>query len=325
MKKQTVRSHYLPITYLKHFLNEDEFFMYKKGEKFFKDPAITPEERIIRIRGEEGLKNVGLQNNLYNPGVEGVSSNDLEEIFSGYGEESYNETIDKAEKLSIGEFIPQEIKENLCFIMASMRVRTPLFKWEVEQMDESMKKHLMAKQIGGMTSEEMVSRFKKDKGEDISLEIAQKVRDKFINKNYNLKYPNGYFIKIALMLLEQHADLFHQMVFTIHKSDSRFFITTDNPLAYFVPKEHINFYISPKSLVSPHCEVFFPLTNKLAVHATWIRGQEQILTANREIIDIYNYNLSHNSYEYIFSPIKMNSLNKFIENHIPYPFKITIY
>lgn len=323
MKKRTVRSHYLPRTYLKHFLNEDQLFMYKKGEKFFKDPIITPEERILVVRGEEGLKNVGLQNNLYNPEVEGLSSNDLEEIFSGYGESYYNETIDRIEKLSIGDIIPQEIKENLCFIMASMRVRTPLFKWEVEQMDESMRKHLMSRQIGSMTPEEIVSWYKEDRSKDISLKMAKEVRDKFVDKSYNLKYPNGYFIKMALMMLEKYADIFHQMTFTIHNSDDRFFITTDNPLVYFVPKEYINFYVSPKSLVDPHCEIFFPLTNRLAIHVTWKKGQEKIVTTKRELIDVFNYNLSHHSFEYLFSPIKMNSLNKFIESHIPYPFKVT--
>ena len=81
MSGNTVRSHYLPRTYLKHFLLEDKLVMYMKGEKFFKNPDTKPEDRILTVMGEEGLKNVGLQKHLYNPGVEGITSDDLEEIF----------------------------------------------------------------------------------------------------------------------------------------------------------------------------------------------------------------------------------------------------
>lgn len=136
MKKSTVRSHYLPRTYLKHFLVNDELVMYMKGEKFFKDESKTPEQRIIKIKGEEGLKNVGLQNHLYNPNVEGLSSDELEEVFQKYGEDFYDITIAEIEDLPLGSKIPSKVKDNLSMFFASMRVRTPFFKKEIEDMDE---------------------------------------------------------------------------------------------------------------------------------------------------------------------------------------------
>ena len=36
----TTRSHYLPETYLKHFLHEDQIFMYMKGKIFFDNKKI---------------------------------------------------------------------------------------------------------------------------------------------------------------------------------------------------------------------------------------------------------------------------------------------
>src|ERR1700733_7605075 len=129
MTKNTVRSHYLPRTYLKHFLLDDALFMYKKGEKFF-EKETPPESRILRVKSEEGLANVGLENNLYAIEALGVSSNDIEEIFQEYGENFLDDLITKIEAKSEGDSITGEIKDKLCIFLAAMRVRTPLFKYE---------------------------------------------------------------------------------------------------------------------------------------------------------------------------------------------------
>ena len=49
-KKNTIRSHYIPQTYLKHFLLDDKLFMYKKGENFLKG-LMTQKKRILEVRG----------------------------------------------------------------------------------------------------------------------------------------------------------------------------------------------------------------------------------------------------------------------------------
>ena len=115
------------------------------------------------------------------------------------------------------------------------------------------------------------------------------------------------------------------MTMTILKSDGRLFITNDNPFVYFVPKKHANFYNPPKGLVTPYCEAFFPLTKDLAVHLSWRKMDERIMLADREIVDAFNYNLSHNSLDYIFAPMKINELEKFTKGYIPYPFKFAIH
>lgn len=319
----TVRSHYLPRTYLKHFLHEDVLFMYKKGEKFF-DEKTKPEERILDIRGESGLLNVGVEKHLYDPEMEGISSDDLEEIFQELGENTYDATIAAIRELPMGSRVPANIKDPLCLLMASMRIRTPLFKKEIEEMDGQMRKHLMAANYERMSTKEVMQHAKEATGQEITEKFAAEIKDSFVNKKYGLKYPNAYFIKYALLLVEEHVDIFHQMTMTICKSNSRFFITNDNPFVYFVPPEHVNFYNPPKGLVTPHCEVFFPLTKDLAVHLSWRKMDENLTQASREIVDRFNYNISHNSLDYIFAPMKINELTKFTEEYIPYPFAFKI-
>ena len=298
--------------------------MYMKGEKFFKNPDTKPEDRILTVMGEEGLKNVGLQKHLYNPGVEGITSDDLEEIFRKYGEDFYDATIREIENLPIGSEIPQSIKDRLCLMLAAMRVRTPFFKQEIEQIDETMSKHFMARKMENSTAEEIVEEFKQIKGEKISLGTAGKIRKLFLESKYELNYPNGLFIKMALTFLEMHADIFHQMTWNIYRTEERCFTTSDNPLVYFVPKEHINAYVSPKSLTARHSEVFFSLTKNQGLHLTWRKETQTINRGSREIVDTFNFNIPLHSLDYLFSPIEMNALKKFVETHIPYPFRFSI-
>lgn len=324
MQKNTTRSHYLPITYLKHFLQENELYMYKKGMKFFHDPTNSPGNRILKVIGEEGVENVGVQNHLYNPAVPGITSNDIEEIFQKYGENSYNNTVEQIENLQIGDSIPEEIKSRLCLFLAGMRVRTPLFKFEIEQMEEMFTKHFMSAKIQCLTSEQIIKDFKEKNNKDITPEMAESIKKTFINKNYKLEYPNGVFIKWALILMEDHANIFNNMTLTIVKSNRRNFITSDHPLTYFVPQEHQNVYNSPRSLMSRYCEVFFPITKNIAVHLCRRNESEKVKKATHDIVDLFNYNIAHNSYDYIFSPQIMKSLEIFTVEHIPYPYKLEI-
>lgn len=297
--------------------------MYKKGEKFF-GKKTTPEDRILEVKGESGLQNIGVEKHLYDPQVEGISSDDLETIFQELGENTYDTVIASIKELPDGSDIPADVKDPLCVLMASMRVRTPLFKKEIEEMDEGMRKHLMAANYERMTVEEVMEYAKEATGQEITKEFAAEIKDSFINKEYKLKYPNAYFIKYALLLVEQHADIFHQMTMTICKSGGRLFITNDTPLVYFVPPEKVNVYNPPKGLVTPFCEVFFPLGKDLAVHMCWRKESEKVKNVSRKMIDTFNYNLSHHSLDYIFAPMKINELEKFTQEHIPYPFKFTI-
>lgn len=320
----TVRSHYLPRTYLKHFLQDDELVMYKKGVKFFKDKTTSPLERIVRVRGESGLNTVGLKNHLYDPEMDGITSDDLEEIFREFGENTYDETITNIGQLNLNDEIPQLVKDRLCMMMAAMRVRTPLFKHEIEEMDEGMRKRLMSEQMKRTSVEKLVKQFKDHSGLDVSVDDAAAVKEMITNSGFSIKYPNSLFIKQAMRQILHLADVYHQMTMTICKSENRFFITTDNPVVNFVPPEHVNFYEPPRALVTPHAEVFFPLSKTYALHMTWRKKEQKLISISRKVIDIFNYNLAHNSFEFIFAPIELKELKKFTEEHIPYPYKFTI-
>ncbi|MBL8030655.1 MAG: DUF4238 domain-containing protein [Candidatus Doudnabacteria bacterium] len=324
IKKPTVRSHYLPRTYLKHFLLEGQLFMYKKGENFFKK-NLTPDERILPVKGEEGLKNVGLENNLYNIEVDTLNADDIEEIFREYGENDYDEIISSIGDLADNTKIPKNIKDKLCLFAAAMLVRTPRFKFDHEDSSTKFQKYFMKRDMERRSVEALKAELKVEFGEEISDSLAKNIKDIFISQEYDLEYPNAYFLKFALKMLNYFADVFHDMNMCILRNRTdRYFITSDAPVVYFVPENKVNFYNNYKCLVSPYTELYFPLTKNLSI--TLNRGplKELLMPINRELTDIVNYNISHNSYNFIFSPLKMNSLKEFTETYIPYPFKFNI-
>lgn len=323
-KKNTTRSHFIPQTYLKHFLVDDKLFMYKKGEKFFKK-NIDSGKRILEVKGVGSLRNIGLKNNLYKINIGTFSSDDIEDIFREYGENFLNDTILKVGRMKDNDEIAIEVKEKLCIFMGAMLVRTPFFKKQTEDIDSSFRKHFVTL---GLESES-IEKIRKDllnNGKDYSLEEIRIARDRLIEKKYELRYPNELFIKIALNSLEEYINIFREMKMVIIKNEQgRYFVTSDTPLVYFVPPEKVDFYNQPKSLMSKYTEVFFPLSKNLAIHLSRRDSiRETLNCVNRQMVDIFNDNISHNSLDFIFSPLKMNSLKKFTEEYIPYPFKVTI-
>jgi len=320
--KQTTRSHYLPKTYLKHFLNENSLVMYKKGKNFFKE-GITQEQRIHFVFSEEALVNIGVDNGIYNPNIQNISSDDLEGIFQECGENVYDELIKSLELAPENSSIPDDIKRKLCLFMAAMRVRTPQFKSEINDIGEKFYKFIAKMHFGNLSVEEIKKACKNDLKKEVSLNFAKKLKDMAKNQNYKVKFPNAHFIKQALLLLDKNADIFYKMRMNVVKS-KRFFVTSDNPVVYFVPKEKTNFYNSARSLMSPYTELFFPLTKNMSVTLNRKLAEEKIMTVNRDIVDIFNYNISYNSFDFIFSPIRMNFLETFIREFQPYPFELSI-
>ena len=114
-KKNTIRSHYIPQTYLNHFLLDDKLFMYKKGENFFKR-SNDSEKRILEVRGVDALKNIGLENNIYKLNIGSFNSDDIEDIFREYGENFFDDVVSKIDQIKEGEEINFEIREKICIL-----------------------------------------------------------------------------------------------------------------------------------------------------------------------------------------------------------------
>ncbi len=317
-------SHYLPRTYLKHFLLDDALFMYKKGEKFFASGA-TEDKRIVAVRGESGLNNVAKENNLYALEAQGLDPNAVEKLFQEMVENDFNDLLAQGDGLAVGTRLGTELKRKLSLLMATMRIRTPQFKSEVDAMSTGFTKANMKRAMEHINREEFRKEWEAETGKKLSDELLDQAVETFKSEKYDVTWPNALFLKIALSSIEMHADIFWNMKMNLLKAPrGACFITSDNPVVHFVPQDKVNFYNNYKSLMSPFTEVFFPLSKTMSLYLCRAKDiGETVQAVDPEMTEIINYNISVNSKDFIFSPQKMESLKKFADSYIPYPFKLT--
>ena len=326
MKKPTRRSHYIPQTYLRHFLHNDRLVMYKKGERFF-GTGTSSKQRIVDIVTENALVNFGIENDLYDPGVPGVTTEDFEQLFQEHGENFYTKLVEDLEKLPIGSTVPKDLKDQIALFMGAMCVRTPHHKAQIEERDSALHKYRIKNWLESASTESVMEFCKKSLGKDVDKDFVDKLKkaiDGVDGYRMEMDYPNGFFLQKIIPQMNLFADIFYNMRIQIYRSNQDFFITTDNPVVYFVPAEKLNAYNDPKSLTDPFAEVYFPISKNIAALLTWQKKPDEIVSAAKDDMEIFNYNFSINSRDFIFAPIRMSKLEKFVEAYIPYPLKFVI-
>lgn len=325
-KKPTRGNHFLPITYLKHFLHNDQLVMYKKGEKFFTEGS-KPADRIVTISGEGGLRVVAKQNDLYTlKEVEGVEPDFMEQFFVELIEGELNELIQDVEKLSLGAPISNELKKKICTLMASMTVRVPGTKQETEALfTEFLKMQFRHIPMSEKEKVAIKEQAKKEDGREITNKDFEDAIQAFFDGDLKLEISSNLFVKDILTRMEHFANIFYGMKMCIVKSDGKsLFITSDNPVAWFVPRDKADYHLNaPRSLMSPYTEVNFPLTKNYCVVLTRRDGWREIVVPSiPEAFDMLENTISCFSRDYIFAPLQKPVLDDFSKKHIPYPFKL---
>ncbi len=325
-KKPTKGNHFLPITYLKHFLHNDQLVMYKKGEKFFTEGS-KPTDRIVTISGEKGLSVIAKQNNLYTlKDIPGVESDFMEGFFVDLIEGDINSLIRQIDQLSFGEPIADNLKQKICILMASMARRIPGAKQETDELySEFFKVYFEHSPLKNEERSAIKEQIKKESGQDISDTDLDDAINCFNQGGIQFKTSSNLFVKNILSDIDHFANIFYKMKMCIVKSDrENLFITSDNPVAWYVPKDKSDYHLNaPRSLMSPYTEVNFPLTKNYCVLLTRIDDAHEImLPITQEIFDRLENTLSCFSRDYIFSPIQKSILDDFADDYIPYPFKL---
>lgn len=328
------RNHYIPKTYLEKFLNKDnELYVYKKGEEFFND-KLNKNDRLLVIKGKEGLEAVGVKNKLYIPeGKFEGDKNVVEDFFSEKFEGPYNKFIEFVENNFYDiKIILQEYYEYIITLTASMMVRTLHYKLDLDEMYKAYFQTAAKFRLEKKNSIVELQQLLKDEFAELNdAEIEKHANDyiKMINDGaFSVKLPKNLFIKQMIESLKFHSTLISDMTIQIVKNNSNsFFITSDNPVVYFVPKGKENLYYGPKSLGGHHTEIFFPLTKDLCLILS--RKQMEVFSGiplkhyDKKIIKIINNAITHHSRDFIYSPYQASFLDKYIETKIPYPFKLS--
>lgn len=325
-QKPTRGNHFLPITYLKHFLHNDQLVMYKKGEKFFTE-KYNPSSRIFTVRGEKGLNAIGKENDLYTlKGIEGVESDFMEKFFNDLIEKELDDVVSGVDKLSFGTPIPDEIKQKLCILMSSMVVRVPGAKKETEDLyAEFLKAHFKYEDMSEQEKIEIREQMRREEGREIDDKDLKDAVQAFSDGRIKLSVSSNLFVKDILSRIDDFASIFYGMKMYILRGDgTNLFITSDNPVAYFVPKDKTDYHLNaPRSLMSKYTEVNFPLTKNYCVVMGRVDDMsEMVLPTTQKVFDRLENTLSCFSKDYIFSPVRKPVLDDFANEYIPHPFKL---
>lgn len=292
---------------------------------------------MFKVEGEKGLDKIAKENYLYRIEASSLDPNTVEDLFRELTEDNFNDLVRQVSAKKIGDKVGVDLKEKISFFIASMRVRTPQFRWEIEEMASVFLKMTSSMMIDKIpyTKErikKLKAQFRKETGRMISDKEIERARKQISEgKMSDIKVSfsnNNLFLRSALLSMKDYDKIFSGMkmnIFVVSGGD--YFITSDNPVVYFVPDDKVDFYNNYKSLMSSYVELYFPLTKSIGIHLSRDKRLTEMIMPTYSpmgvnFVDIFNYNISHNSKDFIFSSIEKSSLDKFIEECIPYPFKL---
>ncbi len=332
-KKIKKGNHFLPITYLKNFLHDDKLVMYKKGEKFFsKEYGI--EDRMTTFYGVKELNSICKENDLYTvTAPDGTKSDFMEDFFVDLTEGGFNNLVDRVNSIEFLGFLPDDLRKEICTFMASMAVRVPAVKREMESIRTKLFKHLVQRiACTPRVREDMRMQLQQNGytsvSEDELTSDMNEAIDSLSAEDSIARAATNSFVEHILKNISYFDNIFSNMKMLVLKTtdENNFFITSDRPIVYFVPDHKVNLYNAPKSLVSQYTEVYFPLTKNYCVFLSRRDNisPNQVIPITKEAFDIIEDSISKNSQDYLFSPKKKHSLEPFIKEYIPYPYEFRI-
>lgn len=331
VQKIKKRNHFISQTYLEKFLNDNNIlYVYKKGKQFFKK-GITKKNRSLIINGKEGLINIGTKSNLYIPeGTFSLDKNIFEDFFNDEFDSKYNEFIKNINRCPFLEII-KKYHEYIINLTSSTMCRTLHSKDEIEEI---YKVNFQMRQKFESKNEKRIAFLKKEmvkKEPNIKEEEMDEIITDYFKRikegEFEIKIPRNRFIKDMFEKMINICQIISDMNIHILKNKTAFpFITSDNPVVYFVPPEKVNFYFSWKSLGGPYTELYFPLTKDTCILMTRRkeRDSDYVNISQGILARTINYNIAYNSKNFIFSPDQNKFIDKFIERYIPYPFQMRV-
>lgn len=319
---------------MEKFLNESEnLFVYKKGEVFFKN-KVSKDERLFEVKGKDGLNAVGVKNNLYIPDGDFVDEKNIfENFFSDEFEAPYNEFVEYVEENFFDvKKILDKYHAYIINLISSMMARTLHHKIEIEDICKTFfQQHEKINSKTEKYTDDLRQILKNEFPELDDDKLNESIADyiNMINDGaFNVKISRNLFIKKMMSTMKHHSYIISDMTIQILRTNEKsFFITSDNPAVYFVPKGKENFYFKSKSLAGPFTELYFPLSKNLCLLLS--RYPIEVLSGipltldNRNIIKEINKTIAFNSRDFIYSPYLASFLDKFIVEKTPYPFKFS--
>jgi len=227
-------------------------------------------------------------------------------------EEEYSKVLKKIllkEGLSDDEFV------TFASFIASMTVRTPNFRNNIQESTAAILKHMSKFMASHKENfESMLRRYEQETGEKIEMSVEELRQWTLNTDNYTVRVDAQYAIGMALSLMERLTEIFAAMSWTFMEAGGEFnFMTGDNPLSYIDPSHPAQ---SPYGvgLQNKGIEVTLPLSKNICAFGSW-KPNKKYYQASTEFVRQMNRRTVKESGRFIFTDKKSQDIDKFVKKY----------
>jgi hypothetical protein len=284
--KRTKRHHYVPDFYLRHFLDErDQVWIYDKRAEDI--------EASIRFSDPS---NVGLQGNIYSVGKEdGTYDDRIDEWLQGVE----NKAAPIHRKLISGLMIDGQERADYAVFLSSLATRTPAILNRVAELHGAY----IQSRINIILADEQ--RFRREIQSfkespfcvDPNNVDVDAIADFLKNRRYKLRINQRAGL-MAFQFTDKLTDKFFKMSWSLHKSQSSRFITSDNPLV----QTFVRTSSSSQQIACPVEVATLPLSPSVMLEMRWERTEsEMVRRTYEEVAGLYNSMRAANAEQFVFA------------------------
>lgn len=201
------------------------------------------------------------------------------------------------------------------YFLALMIVRVPNFRSNVEGMFGELQRKI----VDGISRmegfEEIVRNHEKRTGKSLANPADLK---QFVLGEYNGDVGPDLSLGLMIGNRSKITRIFHDMTWTfIEATDEWKFVTSDNPLFFHDPTHDPGLMVGG-GLGSKNVEVSFPITQDLALVATWDRleGLEGGYLRNKELVKNTCRRTVINAQRFIYASEKSDALSRLVQKHL---------
>ena len=294
------RHHYLPVFYLKGFVdphNEPYIWLYEKGNPDVKKATarhIAVKKDYYSFATPEGNKDSETFENVL-ARIEGG-------VAPVFGKIRNHKKLDGQEKRLFSLF--------LAFIM----VRVPNFRENIEKMlGEMAKKMNMILANNSRNFRAMIEKFERDTGKKIGMPVEE-FRKFVAEGQYDIRATPQFGLGMAAEMAISLAPIFFEMNWTfLETTGDHKFVTSDNPVSYIDPAH------DPKSfygvgLLNKDIEVTFPISRDLMLLGMRKNFKGDKIVTN-EIVRDRNRRTVVSALRFIFASQYSNGLSRLVQKH----------
>ncbi len=288
----TKEQHFVPRFYLRGFLNTNNEV----------DVLDCKLRQIVRPRGVGGIC---YEDYFYGikTGQSDEASQQIEQYFRDIEDKIAKNLKIIVPKLLGNSHISNQEKRWIALLMSMIWIRGPMMRTGINAMQEQMLKHLGAFRATHPSFDKVIDDIDRETGRTASPETRESLKKALKDKNYSLQLDNSSHL-LFLEKLPNFSNLFYGQDWVVYISKlSEKFVTSDNPVAMFIPKRKSIY--GPGFLERTH---FFVLTPDICIKARYpqhhsgkkVRRKTLFPGAENTILEL-NLTLASRAHHYVYA------------------------